>query len=144
MLSPPNTGDWQPTRKSASPLLWVCQRTRQHCGLRHPNKQLITVIKAELNVLLLCASSPFMWTNKLEEQHMDGDQKLNMMSPCFYQQGQGVTHSWCLHLHPGHLYCKPHDAKVRWNLVPTAVLQAAWGLLVSTDLPYVAQDKQAP
>lgn len=32
-----------------------------------PDKELITVIKAELDVLLLCASSPFMWTNKVEE-----------------------------------------------------------------------------
>lgn len=80
-----------------------------------------------------------MWTNKLEKQHTDGDQKLNIMSLCLYQQGQGVAQPRCLHLQPGHRYGKPYDAKVERNPVPATVLQAA----VSIDLPCVARGTQA-
>lgn len=112
MLSLPKTGDWRLTGESASPLLRVCQGTRQPGSMWHRDKQPIMVIKAELDVLLLCALFPCMWTNKLEEQHMDGDQKLNIISPCLCQQGQGVTGPWCLHLQSGHLYYKPGYARV--------------------------------
>lgn len=118
MLSLPMTIDWQPTGESASPLLRACQGTSQPYSLWHPDKQPITVIKAELDVLLLCVSSAFMWTNKLEKQHMDGDQKLNIMSPCLYQQWQGVTDLPCLLLQPGHLYYKPHDAEAGEIMFP--------------------------
>ena len=73
MLSLPKAGEWQPTGESVSPLHGVCQKTRQLCSLWHPDKQPITVIKAELGVLVLCASSAFMWTSKLEKQLVDGD-----------------------------------------------------------------------
>lgn len=71
-----------------------------------PTNSSSTVIKAELDVLLFCASSPFKWTNKLEEQHMDGDQKLNIISPCLYQQGQGGAHPQPLCLQLDHLHYK--------------------------------------
>lgn len=118
MLSLPTTVDWRLPGKSASLLLRVCQGSRQPYSLWHPDKQPITVIKAESDALLLCVSSAFMWTNKLEKQHMDGDQKLNIMSLCLYQQWQGVTDLPCLHLQLGHLHYKPHDAGAGETMFP--------------------------
>lgn len=63
---------------------------------------------------------------------MDGDQKLNIIPRAYISKGK-EHHPWQLRWQPGHLYCKPRDAKVEWN-------HAA---LFSTDLPCVAQEQQA-
>lgn len=42
---------------------------------------------------------------------MDGDQKLNIMSPCLYQQWQGVTDLPRLHLHQAICITNPMTPK---------------------------------
>lgn len=130
----PSLQDWQPRSGSgASLLLHVCQGTRQHCSPWHSDKQLITVITAELDTLLLWASSAFMWTNKLEEQHMDGEQRLNAKSLCLHQQGQGAHALHVSVCSACHLYGKATRpvGPVGWNHGPAAAPWSAQGCTVS-------------
>lgn len=74
---------------------------------------------------------------------MDGDQKLNIMSLCLYQQWQGVTEQICrVSICNQAIYIANPMMPKQVKSCSHRCSPVACGLLVSIDLPRVAQGKQ--